>query len=244
MHKIADVVKQRIRSMDYGVPHIVCHTTEHRSWTLWRAFLRNELVEFYEPPSEIGRKTLILDLDETLIHSSKYPPHRSIEFFRSGCEGEEFYVYKRPGVDKFLKFAYDHFDTFIYTHGSKAYAEPVLNVICPFINSAHRLYRDACSAEKSKVKKDLSIVKRKPEDLILVDDSSSASEFNPANTIKIPKWMGAPNDTCLINWLPMILLDCEKAIDVRPVINQVVQRKTSYSDSLAESPLEITIENH
>jgi RNA polymerase II subunit A small phosphatase-like protein len=51
-----------------------------------------------------GKKTLILDLDETLVHSSfKYVPHVDI-ILPIDIEGKqcEIYVLKRPCVDEFL----------------------------------------------------------------------------------------------------------------------------------------------
>lgn len=173
----------------------------------------------YQPPPPIeGKKTLILDLDETLIHSSDSLPNSSISYFT--CGEPPFYVYKRPGLDKFLTMCNKKFDTFIFTFADKEYAEPLLNILCPFIDANHRLYRDLCEAKSGNVKKDLRIFQRSGKDIILVDDSASAIHFNPKNTIKISKWVGSPQDRALIDWLPPLLDQCSQAEDVRTVITK------------------------
>jgi len=57
-----------------------------------------------QKPRDKGKKTLILDLDETLVHSSfKFIPNVDIilpiEIEGRNCE---IFVLKRPGVDEFL----------------------------------------------------------------------------------------------------------------------------------------------
>ena len=173
--------------------------------------------DYNVPPPVDGRKTLVLDMDETLIHSADFPPNPRIDFFMSGDPA--FYVYKRPGLDTFLRRVKEQFETFVFTFGERAYAEPVLNQVCPFIDERHRLYRDMCITASGKVRKDLSIFQRSKKDLVLVDDSSSALKINPKNTIKITRWVGDPNDRALIDWLPQLLDQCAVAPDVRTCIS-------------------------
>lgn len=174
------------------------------------------------PPAQV-KKTLVLDLDETLIHSSDFPPHSQVQFFKSG--DPEFYVHKRPGLDQFLEFVRDNFETFIFTFGDQTYAEPVLNVLCPFIDNEHRFYRDSCETKAGTVKKDIGIFNRDKKSMILIDDSSSATTHNPKNTIKIPRWKGSPQDDALINWLPPILQECLNSDDVRKVIRKTQEQQ-------------------
>ncbi|OHT11012.1 CTD small phosphatase-like protein [Tritrichomonas foetus] len=177
--------------------------------------------ETYVPPPVLeGRKTLILDLDETLIHSADYPPHNSVQYFLSG--EPSFYVYKRPGLDDFLRMITEKFDVFIFTFGDREYAEPVLDELCPFIDNDHRLYRDLCEIKSGKqVRKDLTLFQRSKKEIILVDDNINALHFNPKNTIQIERWLGMPSDRALIDWLPPILDECAAADDVRTVITRI-----------------------
>ncbi|OHT11408.1 NLI interacting factor-like phosphatase family protein [Tritrichomonas foetus] len=184
-----------------------------------------ECVETYTPPPIAeGKKVLVLDMDETLIHSSNIPPHSSISFIKIGNPG--FYVYKRPGLDEFLEFVMQNFEVFIFTYGSMEYAEPVLNSLCPKIDKNHRLYRDQCEKGSSGVKKDISIFGRPKTDVILIDDSNSAMNYNPKNTIQISRWMGMPNDSELVDWLPQVLQRCLQAEDVRKVIEEVKKERS------------------
>lgn len=65
----------------------------------------------------LGRKCLVLDLDETLVHSSfKAIPHPDfIVPVEIECHWHHFHVLKRPGVDTFLKKMGEHFEIVIFT---------------------------------------------------------------------------------------------------------------------------------
>jgi TFIIF-interacting CTD phosphatase-like protein len=121
------------------------------------------------------------------------------------------------------------FETFVFTYGDRAYAEPILNAICPFIDEGHRLYRELCSLEGECVHKDLHLFGRPEADLILVDDSRRTGRFHPKNTILIPKWEGSPLDRALLDWLPGILESCVLAPDVRTVIAGIPKRQRGAS---------------
>lgn len=185
--------------------------------------------ELEPPPVKQGKKTLVLDLDETLIHSSKYLAHPEVESFKVEFDNieddkivkEHLYIQLRPGVREFLEFANSHFDVFVFTFGVEEYADKILDVLCPKIDKDHRYYRDSCELRNhgKMVHKDLDIFKRPLTDLILVDDNVSAQKYHPDNSIQIQQWKGTPNDHALTDWLIPILIECESAPDVRSVIN-------------------------
>jgi RNA polymerase II subunit A small phosphatase-like protein len=79
-------------------------------------------------PHQMGRKTLVLDLDETLVHSSfKYVSNADI-ILPIEIEGNvsDIYILKRPGVDAFLKEVNKHFEVVIFTASLSKYAEPLV----------------------------------------------------------------------------------------------------------------------
>lgn len=98
------------------------------------------------PQRKRRRKTLILDLDETLIHSLSRGSPRS--FSASGSSNmieiklnniaSLYYVYKRPYCDYFLKEAAKWFELQIFTASVKEYADPIINwlesEIAPYVN--------------------------------------------------------------------------------------------------------------
>ncbi|GJS28819.1 putative reverse transcriptase domain-containing protein [Tanacetum coccineum] len=86
------------------------------------------------PPNSLNQKTVVLDLDETLIHSTIFrdtsiPITPLINYdFLVKFGGEVAYVKKRPYVDEFLHFLnQNNFELVIFTAGTKEYASPVLD---------------------------------------------------------------------------------------------------------------------
>ena len=71
-------------------------------------------------------KLLILDLDETLIHSTE----KQLQ-----CPGdlkiEEYNVYKRPGVDEFIFTCATWFNLAVWTAASRSYASEIIEFIFP-----------------------------------------------------------------------------------------------------------------
>lgn len=88
-------------------------------------------------PPPLPRKTLVLDLDETLIHSlSRYNSSamnkskgRSIEVKVAGNVPTLYHIYKRPYVEEFLSIVYQWFDLVCFTASIKEYADPVITYL-------------------------------------------------------------------------------------------------------------------
>jgi Dullard-like phosphatase family protein len=190
--------------------------------------ISNQYVEYYTPPPEKeNKKTLVLDLDETLVHYSTFLPHPNVKSIEVGSPS--FTVWLRPGLEQFLKFALHNFDVFVYTYGDRSYAKPILDVILPSLDENHRLYRDSCQIKKGNVFKDLGMFERKQENLILVDDNRAAARFHPQNTLQITNWEGSPKDDALLKWLIPILKKCLYAEDVRDIVSKVPKLGKLYS---------------
>ena len=111
----------------------------------------------------LGRKCLVLDLDETLVHSSlRVRPrpssaHTFINAIRQPVPSPDyivpveiennwhnFYVLKRPGVDNFLRRMGDLYEVVVFTASLAKYADPVLDRLDPEHTVAHRLFRESC----------------------------------------------------------------------------------------------------
>ena len=180
------------------------------------------------PAPDDGRKTLVLDMDETLVHCSSFPPHPSVKYFV--LQNNE-YLYTRPGLEDFLTYAQANFEVFIYTFAERDYAEEVLNKIAPNIDEDHRLYRDSCIVKKNLIIKDLDMLNRSKSKLIFVDDNDKALKVNKENTIVIPMWKGVPTDHTLINWLQPILEMCKSATDTRTVIKSIKDKNRRYANA-------------
>ncbi len=100
--------------------------------------------------SDKGKKTLVLDLDETLVHSSFNEVEECdlvlpVEIDDSVCE---VFVLKRPGVDLFLQEMAKHYELMIYTASLQKYADPLLDWLDPQNLIAYRLFRDHCTYDE------------------------------------------------------------------------------------------------
>jgi hypothetical protein len=96
------------------------------------------------------QKTLVLDLDETLVHSTldSAPGAESADFhFPVLFNGAEHMVHvrMRPYMRQFLEHAADLFEVVVFTASQKVYAEKLLNILDPQRRLIrHRIYRDSC----------------------------------------------------------------------------------------------------
>ncbi|KAK6919891.1 FCP1 homology domain [Dillenia turbinata] len=77
-----------------------------------------------------ARRTIFLDLDETLIHSKTDPSPQKFDFIvKPKINGEimTFYVLKRPGVDEFLDKLRENFEVIVFSAGLREFASLVLD---------------------------------------------------------------------------------------------------------------------
>ena len=152
-----------------------------------------------------NKKTLILDLDETLVHSDfdeNYKNHdKEITFI---LNNEEFKVniILRPKVKEFLKKVNELFEVIVFTAGIKEYADAVLNYLDPENKIfKHRFYRDSCICVNDCIHiKDLRIFSnRKLQNLVIVDNSFYSFVNQPDNGILINSFYQNDKDNELIN---------------------------------------------
>ncbi|EME29598.1 Carboxy-terminal domain RNA polymerase II polypeptide A small phosphatase 2 [Galdieria sulphuraria] len=176
-----------------------------------------------------GRKTLVLDLDETLVHSSfddsKHESDFTLNLDISNISMTLF-VKKRPWCDEFLQKVSQIFEIIIFTASLPAYADPVIDMLCDSANieplpSSHRLFRDSCEYDtvQSGYVKKLSSLGRDLSKTIIVDNSPAAYVYNIDNAIPIESFVDDMNDNELLNILPW-LLSLNVADDVREKIRQ------------------------
>ncbi|KAK8955346.1 Mitochondrial import inner membrane translocase subunit TIM50 [Platanthera guangdongensis] len=155
------------------------------------------------PPSTPGRKTVFLDLDETLIHScTGIPPERYDFTVRPKIDGQEiiFYVLRRPGAEELLRAAAESFEVVIFTAGLKEYASLVLDKLDPDgALISHRLYRDSCrEAECGRLMKDLSGLGRDLGKVVIVDDNPASYALQKDNAVPVVPFVDDPSDRELI----------------------------------------------
>ena len=140
-------------------------------------------------PEDFKKKLLVLDLDETLIHTvstyeqlSRAPDN---VFYFDAAQQRPYPVYKRPGVEKFLMSVASQFEVAVWTAGTREYAEPILNWLDPYGFITTRLYRDSCTElEDGSYVKDLSKLNRSLSEVVIVDNNPYSFQFQPGNCIQ------------------------------------------------------------
>jgi len=158
------------------------------------------------PPEDANKKTLVLDLDETLVHSS-FKPIPDPDFVMS-IELEnvihKVYVRKRPGVDNFLRVVGEKFEVVVFTASLAKYADPLLDILDRGRLVKKRLFREACVQHYGNYVKDLSHLGRPLTNVIIIDNSPFSYMFQPDNAIPITSWFNDKADRQLYDLLPFL----------------------------------------
>jgi len=158
------------------------------------------------PPEDANKKTLVLDLDETLVHSS-FKPIPDPDFVMS-IELEnvihKVYVRKRPGVDNFLRVVGEKFEVVVFTASLAKYADPLLDILDRGRLVKKWLFREACVQHYGNYVKDLSHLGRPLTNVIIIDNSPFSYMFQPDNAIPITSWFNDKADRQLYDLLPFL----------------------------------------
>lgn len=153
-----------------------------------------------------NKKCLILDLDETLVHSSfKYL--RTADFVipvEIDNQVHHVYVIKRPGVDEFLKKVGQWYEVVVFTASVAKYGDPLLNKLDIHNAVHHRLFRDSCYSYQGNFIKNLSQIGRPLEDSIIIDNSPASYIFHPQHSVPISSWFSDTHDNELLDLLPLL----------------------------------------
>ena len=180
----------------------------------------------------VKRKTLVLDLDETLIHS--YHNGNPLRKTESSSEISpdfvlkvqidnsqiEFYVHKRPYLDYFLRVISEWYDLVVFTASLEIYGTLVADKLDKKKNIfRNRYFRQHCNLDYGSYTKDLKTICPDLSSIFILDNSPGAYKDYPHNAIPIKSWFSDPNDTALLNLLP-ILDGLRFVSDVRSVLSR------------------------
>jgi len=145
-----------------------------------------------------GKKTLVLDLDETLVHSAFKPPGEVDIILPIDLEGKTCHVYVlvRPGCKQFLKEMADYYEVIIFTASLSKYAEPLMRILDEEgVFCDHLLFREHCTYHNNSFVKDLTRIGRDMKDVIIVDNSPMSYQFQPENALPSINWYEDKSDT-------------------------------------------------
>lgn len=157
---------------------------------------------------------VVLDLDETLIHSEEYkqndPPKfdESLTQFSIQSNGQKFLVSVRPGFNKLVATLQKSYKLILWTASKQDYATKIMNGIDPRNIIRSRLYRQHCTpiGRSGLCSKNLQKFKLDMKHLVIVDDSALVQMWNENNAILIKPFYGEAGDSELDN-LPKRIAD-------------------------------------
>lgn len=161
-----------------------------------------------QKPDVKGRKTLVLDLDETLVHSSFKPPIKTDIVLPIDIEGRicNVYVLVRPGCLQFLTEVAKYYEVVIFTASLSKYANPLMDILDQNQVAPQRLFREHCTFHNGLFVKDMARLGRPMKDIIIIDNSPTSYGFQPENGMPILSWYDEKNDTKLYELIPVLKL--------------------------------------
>ena len=160
--------------------------------------------------------TLVLDLDETLIHFSVNAENEGHLFFR-------------PYLFHFLNSVSEFYELIIFTAGLKEYAKIVLDLIeCRMGKKIfdYRLYREHTEPNDEGVYiKDLSKIGRNLQKMIIVDNTKDNYELQKENGIEIKSYYGFDTKKMDLMEDDVILDDDKCLVELEKILIQMVEEK-------------------
>ncbi|CAH0555827.1 unnamed protein product [Brassicogethes aeneus] len=213
----------------------LCYTLKKQT----RAIIQHQSVKYDLFPlsplsrhrlSIVKRKVLVLDLDETLIHSHHDGVLR--QTVRPGTPPDfvlkvnierhpvRFFVHKRPHVDFFLDIVSQWYELVVFTASMEIYGAAVADRLDAGRGILQRrFYRQHCTPDLGSYTKDLSAICNDLSSVFILDNSPGAYRAYPDNAIPIKSWFSDPTDIALLNLLPV--LDALRfTADVRSVLSR------------------------
>ncbi|KAL1584536.1 hypothetical protein WHR41_06981 [Cladosporium halotolerans] len=169
--------------------------------------------------TETPKKTLIIDLDETLIHSmakgGRMSTGHMVEVRLGGPVSSSgvslgpgvpilYYVHERPGCHEFLRKVCKWYNLIVFTASVQEYADPVIDWLereRKYFSG--RYYRQHCTFRNGAYIKDLAQVEPDLSRVMILDNSPMSYIFHEDNAIPIEGWISDPTDHELQHLVPL-----------------------------------------
>lgn len=151
------------------------------------------------PKSKYGKKKrlLLLDLDETLVHSENFQEGVQYDFIvdfmdYSGKSLDSVGIFFRPYAEQFLKDVAEDYVVAIFTAQTQEYADAVCNQLDPEGVIQEKYYRQHCTPIRDFFVKDLDMFPNiSKEDIFIIDNFIYSFALDLQNGIPIkPYYMG------------------------------------------------------
>lgn len=163
---------------------------------------------------EAPKKTLIIDLDETLIHSmakgGRMSSGHMVEVRLSSPMSLPgvpilYYVHERPHCHEFLRKVAKWYNLIVFTASVQEYADPVIDWLereRKYFSG--RYYRQHCTFRNGAYIKDLAQVEPDLSRVAILDNSPMSYIFHEDNAIPIEGWISDPTDHELLHLIPLL----------------------------------------
>ncbi|KAF0902962.1 hypothetical protein E2562_022601 [Oryza meyeriana var. granulata] len=164
--------------------------------------------------------TLVLDLDETLVHSTIEQCDEYDFSFPVFFDMKEHMVYvrKRPYLHMFLQKMAEIFEIVIFTASQSVYADQLLDILDPDKKLfSRRYFRESCVFTNTGYTKDLTVVGVDLAKVVIIDNTPQVFQLQVNNGIPIESWFNDSSDEALPQLIPF-LEALAFADDVRPII--------------------------
>ena len=157
------------------------------------------------------RLTLVLDLDETLVNVKISKTNSN-----QGC------LLFRPGLDDFLEHLSEWYEIVIFTAATKDYADAILDEIDLNGNLfAFRLYREHTTIIGNDYVKDISLIGRDLDKMVIVDNMAQNFKLQKENGILIHSFWGDDEyDVALIELEKILRKVAQEKGDIRVVLKK------------------------
>lgn len=186
----------------------MCHTNK-----------KEEIILEY---NTLYRLNLVLDLDETLLHSIVIKNNNELVAYYSIMKNlvvhyvrndEHMFIFYRPYILDFIRTVADLFDLYIYTNGTHFYVDIIIHFLVDKLgyNPFKKIQcRDKTSKEYSKY---LSVLDLSASDTIILDDHHFVWMFDKDNQILIKEFLGPEKNDYLDDDDLLVVLDMLKRIN-------------------------------
>lgn len=197
-------------------------------------------------PDDTHKKCMVIDLDETLVHSSFKPINNADFVVPVEIDGtlHQVYVLKRPHVDEFLRRMGELYECVLFTASLAKYADPVADLLDKWDVFKARLFRDSCVFYRGNYVKDLNKLGRELQQIVIVDNSPASYIFHPDNAVPVASWFDDMNDSELLDLIPFF----EKLSNMDNVYTVLCNSNHPYNTSAPQlngpQNLNQTIANH
>ena len=205
----SDVILRKLTSMSSSYKELSnCFLLYYTNFKI--LIEKNKVKPPFLPPLDSKKYTytLVLDLDETLVHYIE--------------EESRAYVQVRPYADYFLNEMSKYFELVIFTAAAEDYADIVLNELDKNKVINYKLYRKHTEQINGVFIKDLSKLGRDLSKILIVDNNKDNFSLQPENGLHICSFIGDQNDDELYSLSGDLMKIIEsKKKDIRPVVKEI-----------------------